>query len=298
MTITDFILYVTLIIFVLYITRINNMWGVSRATSKAKKDVRSSKSFEKRKNRHAAVLRKFVWVAQNVGHTLTTNEQQRLQYKIDRLGIRSKVLDKNYKPNEIVGIFRTISIVSAFLLVVFIVLTKNPICLAFIVFIFGYRLFNVYADLKIADEDRELDEDFPDFYLILYSRLIKGTSARIAPALNDYLVSLDAMASRDNKVVMRRFVMDLRANIDLLGSDDNLAVQALRGVDNKDKLLSFKLELNQKRLEQMRKRADKMMAKGGRVILLMYVILAQFIGLSFWAKLSLSLGGVKYIFGL
>ena len=68
----------------------------------------------------------------------------------------------------------------------------------------------------------------------------------------------------------------------------NLAIQALRGVDNKDKLLAFKMELSQQKLEQMTKKANELVAKGQKAIMLIFVILAQFVVLSWVAKAGIS----------
>jgi hypothetical protein len=68
----------------------------------------------------------------------------------------------------------------------------------------------------------------------------------------------------------------------------NLAVQSLRGVDNKDKLLAFKMELSQKKLDLMTKKAEAMVAKGQKAVMLIFIILGQFIVLSWVAKAGLS----------
>ena len=162
-------------------------------------------------------------------------------------------------------------------------------------------------EFKIIEEDTEIEEDFPDLYMLLYSRLIRGTSMRLAPTLDEYLNSIDAIYGEKSHQAMRNFVMDLRKNIEIYGDDSmaihkmrdvyrsamlvnffNLAVQSLRGVDNKDKLLAFKMELSQKKLDLMTKKAEAMVAKGQKAVMLIFIILGQFIVLSWVAKAGLS----------
>ena len=130
---------------------------------------------------------------------------------------------------------------------------------------------------------------------------------RLAPTLDEYLSSIDAIYGEQSHKAMRNFVLDLRKNIEIYGDDSmaihkmrevyrsamlvnffNLVVQSLRGVDNKDKLLAFKMELSQKKLEKMTERANILVAKGQKAVMLIFIILAQFIVLSWVAKAGLS----------
>lgn len=312
----DFLLYAVLVIYLLYITRVQGLWGKGKTASRAKNDIRSEKSIQRRRNRRIKLLRFLDKFSTAWGKEASLYEKDELNYKISRIGKKDKLLNRNYSATEVIGTFKLLSVVSLFLATFFFVLTFNPLALIFLVGIFGLRFYHTLASARIESEDEELEEDFPDLYLILYSRLIQGVRARLAPALKDYLVALDAMSGREDKEAIRKFVIDLRGYIDLYGSDDvaiskvrekyrsvmiinfaNLAVQAMRGVQNEDKLFSFKMELNQKRLISMDKRADKMMWRGSFAVKAMYLILGQFVFLTFWAKLSLSLGGIRNIFG-
>ena len=62
-------------------------------------------------------------------------------------------------------------------------------------------------------------------------------------------------------------------------------MQSLSGVDNSDKLLAFKMELAQKQIEDMKKRAEKRVIQGRRAIWVIYAILGQFIVMSWLSKL-------------
>lgn len=314
---TDMILYVSLIIFVLYVTKINNFWGVSKGTKKVKADVKLEKNKQKARKRHLWLLEKYAWVANNVGFSLNAFKEQDYKYKIARLHWEIKILGRNIKPTELAGLLKVIQLVSWFIMITSIVATGSIFFILTGAGIFAPAIFDIYANAKISDEDEMLENEFPDLFLILYSRLVQGSHARLSPTLKDFLLSIDNLDEKDKaKRVIKEFVIDLRNNIEIYGDDGiavrkltenyrsvmvinfcNLAVQALNGVDNKDKLLAFKLELNSKRIDQMKKRADKLVVKGSRAVLIIYVILFQFVILSWVAKLSQA-GGVQRILGM
>lgn len=317
MSVRDFILYAALIIFVLYITRINNMWGVSKGTNKAKADVRIEKNNLKKRNRTLKYLSIFTWVDRNIGGGLNEFKEKDYKYKLDRLRWTVKILNRPLKPTELSGLMKLMQLVGAFLLIVGFLLTNSIYTLIFLIPFLAPAIFHVYASSKISDEDARLERDFPDLFIILYSRLVQGSRSRLAPTLKDYLVSLDAVKGKGKEHdAIKNFVLDLRNNIEVYGDDGmavrkmrdkyrsvmiinfcNLVVQSLNGVDNKDKLLAFKIELNGKRVEQMKIRADQLVKRGSRAIIVVYVILFQFILLSWIAKLTQA-GGVGSIFGI
>ena len=301
----DFILYATLAIFVIYITRINNMWGVSKGTAKAKDDVHKEKKLQKKRIRLLAFLNKMEWVATNIGSTPSEAQLQDCKYRVTRLRLNSKALGRSIKPMELIGVLRSIQFIGAFIGIIGLILTKSVIFLAFFILILAPSVFNTYADFKINDEDMELEDDFPDFFLLLYSRLTRGAYVRLAPTLESYINSLDVMYQGKSHKVIRNFVVDFRNNIEIYADDSlavrqlremyrsamvinfcNLVVQSLNGVDTKDKLLAFKIELNQKRIEQMKKEAEKRVEKGRRAIFVTYIILFEFVLLSWIAKLG------------
>lgn len=312
----DLILYGALAIYVLYITYINNMWGLSKGTKKARNDVRVEK---KRLKKRAWALKRLAfyhWVALNIGASPSQDRLNDYKYKLDRLRWKVKVLNRPIDPIELVGILRTIQLVAIFMTVLLMVLTKSIVIIIFLLLALAPLIFRVYATAKIADEDEKLERDFPDFFTILYSRLIQGTNVRLAPTLNDYLLSLDTKGvGSEDKEVIRNFVRDLRSNIELYGDDGmavtklrdkyhsvmvinfcNIVVKSLSGVNSADKLLSFKLELNNKQQEYLDERANKLVARGSRAVMFIWLILFQFVLLSWIAKLS-NVSGISAIFG-
>lgn len=305
MTFSDFVVYTCLVIFVLYITRINNLWGVNRSTNKAKGDVKYEKKLQRKRRILLWLLSKCEWASYSIGVTPKGDKLLDLKYKIGRLNLQIKLLNREIKPEELVGFFRLFMSVTTMIAIIGFFGTGVPIFLGFLVFLGTPWLFEAYASFKIADQDKQLEEEFPDLYLLLYTRLVQGTRARISPVLRDYLTSYEVTYGSEHKSPIKSFVLDFMKNIDLYGDDAiaitrlrdkyrsvmvinfcNLAIQAIRGVNNRDKLLSFKIELTQKRMEQMKVRAARLVSRGRKAVLLVYLILFQFILISWISKFT------------
>lgn len=301
----DFLLYTALILFALYTMRINNMWGVSKGTKKAKLDVKESKDLHKKRLTYLKILQCCEWVCINVGSIPDENTINDTNYRINRLRLKIDVLDRNIKAKELLGLLKGIQLIGVFFSILTLLLTKNVMSLGGLLLYLAPSTFNVFADTKINDEDIELEKDFPDLFLLLHVRLLKGSRTRLSPTLDDYIKSLDAMYQGKSHLVIRNFVVDLRNNIEIYGDDSiavyklrdmyrssmvvnfcNLATQSLKGVDNKDKLLAFKIELTQQKQEDMKERAKKLVNKGRKSIIVIYIILGEFVVLSWLAKLG------------
>ncbi len=303
----DLIIYGILLVLVLFITKQHNIWGVKKATSKTKVDVKKAKEEANYRNIILWFLNKADMVCHNFGFEPSLAIIEKYRYNIFRGRLNVPYVDRAITPTELIGIFKVIKFISCFLAIFLTVLTYNLVFLMFFFGVFVNKLFEYAMEFKIIEEDTEIEEDFPDLYMLLYSRLIRGTSMRLAPTLDEYLNSIDAIYGEKSHQAMRNFVMDLRKNIEIYGDDSmaihkmrdvyrsamlvnffNLAVQSLRGVDNKDKLLAFKMELSQKKLDLMTKKAEAMVAKGQKAVMLIFIILGQFIVLSWVAKAGLS----------
>lgn len=301
----DLLVYAVLLAFVLYITRINNMWGVRKGVTKAKVDIKKEKDLLAKRNMLIKLLNHCKFVAENVGFKPSEEIIIDYKYKIDRLRLKLKLLDRNIKPIELVGALKTIKYVGLFIGTVGLIASGSILfTLAFLTLTFP-TLFKYYAEMMIADEDVEIEQDFPDLYLLLYSRLVRGAYTRLSPTLEDFISSIDIMHNDSSHKALRNFVLDLRNNIEIYGDDSiaiykmretyksamiinfcNLAVQAMSGVNNSDKLLAFKVELAQKRMEGMKKRAELLVEKGQRAVMAIFLILFQFVALSWYAKLG------------
>lgn len=291
-----------------------NILGKRKGRAKTKKEVDREKEIAQQRNLYLHLLSFFERFCDGFGFKVNEVKIEKYKFLIGRLNITLPYIERNLRPKELIGFFKFVKFLSCFLAIVLFLLTNNKLCLILLALFFIDIFFEATMEGSIADEDKEIEEDFPDLFLLLYSRLIKGTNTRLAPVLDDYIRSIDTIDGDKSHMAIRKLVMTLRKNIELYGDDSlaihnmrgiyrsamvvnfmNLAVQSLKGVDNREKLLAFKMELSQKKLESMKEKAEKMVIKGQRVILLIYVILGEFVILSWVAKIGLT-GGLSGIF--
>lgn len=304
--IKDLIVYGVLVIFVLFFTKQNNLWGTKKGTSKTKIDVKKAKDYTRRRNFLLKILHKCDKIGNNFGFEPKLSVLEKYKFEITRCRLSIPYVDRNIYPMELLGIFKCIKFLACFISVFLTLLTGNKLFILLILFIFIDKVFDLFMEAKINEEDSLIERDFPDLYMLLYSRLVRGTQVRLAPTLDEYIKSLDIIDGQKSNKAMRGFVTELRKNIEIYGDDSiavnkmrdtyksamlvnffNLAIQSLRGVDNKDKLLAFRMELSQKKLDYMTNKANKMVEKGQKAVMLIFIILAEFIVLSWAAKAGL-----------
>lgn len=304
----DLIVYGVLVIFVLYVTHSNHMWGTRKGVTKTKVEARKDKSTIQKRNLMLKVLKKLAWLGAEFGNPPGELKLQDYKFKLNRMRKEVPYVERVLQPIELAGLLKLIKFLACFIAIVGLVGTRIPIFLVFLAGLGAGPVFNMYADSKISMEDAEIESDFPNLYLLLYPRLSKGAMIRIAPTLDDYTKSLDAAYGDNSHKAIKMFVGDLRNNIEVYGDDSlaihhmrenyksamlvnffNLAMQSLRGVNNKDKLLSFKMELSQQQLEAMKKVAQIRREKAQKAVYAIFIILAQFVLLSWWAKLGFAM---------
>lgn len=223
------------------------------------------------------------------------------KYFIDRLEIRSEILDRTLTPEEVRGkylLFLIIGIlcipIGVFIPVLWIVTAAS------VIVFFSYP--KVYIQ-KIHDEDEIIDVYFLDLYLLMYSRLRMGSKARLQSVVESYIDTLNVSANLEMKEVMLKFSRFLLNNLSMYEDHTaiqhlrdryksatiinfcNVGSQALQGIDNSDTLLTFKMDLVRKKEDLMKKNAEILYQKGNRAIYLIYVILFIFIGAGWMSKL-------------
>lgn len=303
----DLIIYAVLIIFVLFITRQNNLWGNKKGSNKTKIEVKKAKNIAGKRNKLLKFLDKSDYVCNHFGFEPSPTTIQKYKFHIMRGRLTLPYIERNITPTELIGVFKIIKFIFCFLGVFLTVITGFKIFVILFAVLFINLAFSLVMEYKVIDEDTEIEKDFPDLFMLLYSRLVRGTQVRLAPTLDEYIKSIDVIYGESSHKAMRIFVTELRKNIEIYGDDSmavhkmrdmyksamlvnffNLAIQSLRGVDNKDKLLAFKMELSQKKLDTMTDKANKMVEKGQKAVLLIFIILAQFVILSWVAKAGLS----------
>ncbi len=231
------------------------------------------------------------------------------KYIIDRLEIRSEVLDRALTPEELRGKNFIWVILGALIIPLgvffppFFILTGLAIA--------NFVMYpHVYLQ-KIDDEDAVIDVYFLDLYLLMYSRLRKGSKARLQDVVESYIDTLSVSTNIQMKTVMLKFSRFFLNNLSMY--EDHVAVthlrdryksatiinfcnvgsQALQGIDNSDTLLTFKMDLVRKKKDLMISNAEKLYEKGNRAIYLIYVILFIFIIAGWMSKLP---SGITNIF--
>ena len=91
----DFIIYGTLVILVLYVTKQYNLWGVRKGTSKTKVDVRKAQEAANYRNIILWILNKAEGVARNFGFQPSIAIIEKYQYNIFRGRLAVPYIDRN-----------------------------------------------------------------------------------------------------------------------------------------------------------------------------------------------------------
>lgn len=297
---------ILLVIFTTFcVVRILQIYGVferSKGVDELAKDIKDRKRNQENIEFEKWILGMFESICR-VFKPLVLPESKYNSYKfyIDRLDIRSEVLDRPYTPEELKGkdlcIF-LLGIVFIPLALVFpIVMVVTGLCT------FKYVMGETLLKQKVADEDKVIDDHFIDLYLMLHPKLKKGSKARLAPTVDTYVKALDVTEDVEVAKVMRKFGMFFLNNLSLyedhiavpklreryrsatIVNFCNVATQALQGVDNEDILISTRMELIRKKKIRATELAQKRADKAKRSIILIFVNLGIFIVLSWISKL-------------
>lgn len=308
-TISDIILYIILIIAGIWVLYTTKVIGVKKGAKKSVKERDDEKFQQSMRNFVVWLLDFFNKMYMRFG-ALTKEKEFELNYIVERVGINIGILQRPIKVQELVGIFRTLQLISAVIAIIVFAQTFNVVAaLCCLIGLLIPKIFELVLKGVIDGEDEELEKTFPDLYLLLYSRLVQGANGRIEPTIKDYINSLDAMYGKGvSHNAIRKWCARFSINTEIYGDESmalkqirdyyrsptmlnfcNLAIQALSGVDNADKLLTFKQELSEQRKVMMDKAAEKLVAKGTRAIYIIYFILFEFIILSWVSKIDLSM---------
>ena len=230
--------------------------------------------------------------------------REKHKFIIERLEIRSEVLDRFYTPEELRGkhlLFLILGIMCIPVGVFF------PICwIGSVLGIFDFIGYQKFLMQRINDEDEIIDTYFLDLYLLMYSRLRMGSKARLQTVVESYIETLKVSSNVEMRDIMLKFSRFFLNNLSMY--EDHVAVQhlrdryrsativnfcnigaqALQGIDNADTLLTFKMDLVRKKTDVMKKNAEILYQKGNRSIYLIYVILFIFIAVGWYSKLPTS----------
>lgn len=297
------IIIVLLTIFVVYNILVS--FGVFEFVQTPRKTVNEIETKRKNNRKRKFETKKLGLFSQSIelfrGIFMPESVRENHLYYIQRLELRSGPLDRLLTPEEVRG-----QRVLPFLLsLVFIPLGLFwPVVLLLpIVALINLASYQTIFKAKIADEDDIIDNYFIDLYLLLYSKLRQGSRARLQGTLENYIDTLKTSKQTEESRVMMKFAKHFLNLLALYEDhvavpklrDDyhsatiinfcNVATQSLNGVENFDNLLTFKMQLTERRTTLMRERQQKILRQGERSIYLIWVILFIFIAVGWYSKL-------------
>lgn len=290
-------------IFAVYsILKLFGVFDITQTAMKANTAVETARKDNKSRKREQQKLKMFSTITEMFrGLLMNDLTYENHKYYIDRLDIRSETLGRLYTPEELRGkhampfVFSLVTIP----LCIFI-----PWVLLIPVACFLYLIsYQTKYKLLIQDEDEIIDNYFIDLYLLLYSKLKQGSRARLQGTVENYIDTLEGQAStevRDTMLKLSRYMLNLLAlyedHVAIPKLRDayhsatiinfcNVATQSLNGIENSDNLLSFKMQLVERKTELMRKRQQKILRSGERSIYAIWVILIIFVVVGWVSKL-------------
>ena len=232
------------------------------------------------------------------------------RYYIERCNIVSEPLNRKYTPEELRGSYA----LPLFLSLIFIPASLfQPLLLVIPIFCFiRFSSYQTAFKAKIRDEDDIIDDYFLDLYLLLYSQLRQGSRARLQGTVEQYISTLESQSDTEIKETMlklARYMLNLLSlyedHVAIPKLRDtyrsatiinfcNVATQSLNGIDNFDNLLTFKMQLVQRKTEVMRKRQEKILAQGRASLMAIWIILFIFIGVGWYSKMPTDMFKVMF----
>lgn len=296
------IIGILLLFAVINILRLFGVFEQSTGSKGLKADAEAEKDNQRKRKREIAKLQLYAGITDMVQDFVMSKEQHdELKFMIDRLEIRSEILDRNLTPAELKG--KQLLWLVAALVCIPIGVFKSIFWVAAVVFAFMYFSGNARLKQKIQDEDEVINMYFIDLYLLMYSKLKQGSKARLQKVVESYIDTLKVSSNVEVQFVMTKFARFFLNNLTMyedhvavpklreryrsatIVNFCNIAAQALQGIDNGDNLLTLKQELVRRKTDMMKAKAEKLRIQGERSLVLIYVILFIFIGVGWYSKL-------------
>lgn len=274
----------------------------SKGQSAVVTDIKTERSLNKKRRAEKKKLNFYYSITDMFrGLLLSDFAYQKHQYYIERLDLRSTILDRQLKPEELKGKYAFYLIIGLFCIPVGVFFPVAWV-VTFLT-VARYLTYGFVYNQRIEDEDEIIDNYFLDLYLLMYSKLRLGSKARLQTVVESYISTLETAQNLQMKNTMMKLAQFLLNNLTLY--EDHVAVpklrdryksatiinfcnvasQALQGIDNSDNLLTFKMSLVRRKTAMMEERAAKLCRQGERSIYAIYVILFIFIGVGWYSKL-------------
>lgn len=300
-----FITVTIMYIMAVWVLRVTNIIGAGTGTKIAAQDKKKYADERKKTELTMWVLKNLEQATKTIGFPPSDSALFEWDFLITRITKPIACINRRIKAVELLGVFRIITFLIIFICIwVFIYTFSAPAVVVALAAVLIPGIAKSILQSLVNEQDRELERDFPDLYLLLYCALQGGVNSRIAPSLADYNRSMDALYAPTEHRVIRQFVLDLQNNIEVYADESealvhmrekyksalvvnfcNLATQSLRGVDTSEKLMAFKIELQAKQKDMMEKEARARVEMGRKATIAIYLILFEFIVLSWASKL-------------
>lgn len=278
------------------------VFEIAKDTQKVASDISSSKKSVKKREFEKSKLAFYTGLVNTFRGLLMSDIQyEKHTYYINRLELRSDVLGRLLTPEEVRG--SKFAPFACSIIVIPLAIFK-PVLFMIPFLAFAYFVtYELKLDAKIRDEDAIIDDYFIELYLMMYSKLKQGSRARLQGTVENYIDTLQSAVSsevRDTMLKLGKCLLNLLSLYEdhvavpmlkeiyhsaTIVNFCNVASQSLNGIENFDNLLTFKMQLVERKTEMMRKRSKAIVRKGEMSIYAIYIILVSFVLIGWYSKL-------------
>jgi len=291
---------ILVVLYTLYLfLRLAGLFKSDKTGTILKNKVSARVREEKRKKKQEKVIEVFAWLGRHsnikegtVKYDIAENSLKRLQ--IEAFG---KILDV-YEFKGLTVVLLAVSI----MLVLF--LETIGLFRVFMPFILGAGLVCFFAYQSIFDvlmdtKDKALANQFSDFYLMVYSAIVSPTGSVLKDVVGTYLTVLEdriqvtkknnpelnemahfvrtylAFLTQYGELLATRYLKSRYNTSSLVVNFAALVEQRLMGINNLDRLASFKEELLQRKKQNIKNKSEKILERGEIAVKLVYLILVE-----------------------
>lgn len=278
------------------------VFEIAKDTQKVASDISSSKKSIKKREFEKSKLAFYAGLVNTFRGLLMSDIQyEKHTYYINRLELRSNILGRLLTPEEVRG--SKFAPFACSIVVIPLAIFK-PVLFMIPFLAFAYFVtYELKLDAKIRDEDAIIDDYFIELYLMMYSKLKQGSRARLQGTVENYIDTLQSAVStevRDTMLKLGKCLLNLLSLYEdhvavpmlkeiyhsaTIINFCNVASQSLNGIENFDNLLTFKMQLVERKTEMMRKRSKAIVRKGEMSIYAIYIILVSFVLIGWYSKL-------------
>lgn len=278
------------------------VFEIAKDTQKVASDISSSKKSVKKREFEKSKLAFYTGLVNTFRGLLMSDIQyEKHTYYINRLELRSNILGRLLTPEEVRG-SKFAPFVCSIVVIPLAIFKPVLFMIPFLAFAY-FVTYELKLDAKIRDEDAIIDDYFIELYLMMYSKLKQGSRARLQGTVENYIDTLQSAVStevRDTMLKLGKCLLNLLSLYEdhvavpmlkeiyhsaTIINFCNVASQSLNGIENFDNLLTFKMQLVERKTEMMRKRSKAIVRKGEMSIYAIYIILVSFVLIGWYSKL-------------